>query len=180
MIDSAQQGWGEIKDLGSLYPLSKFSVCDKQEKLKNLLEDIRGSIEDLLLYSHCKMLVDVCKKFLESIFGISEGLRASYAFPGYVESFYILDTMKVVDGLMMRKSWAGGISFSFFYLFSTNLPFSRWITWSAKRRIVGSCSIIRIVSHFSRKDLRTHNNLEISSGWSQTVGSSRKYTQCHL
>ena len=98
MIDSAQQEWSEISDLDSLYPLSWANVCEQKEKLKDLLEDIRENIEDRLSCSHCRFLVNVCKKFLEKILKISEGLRASYAFPGYVESYYILDTLRLIDG----------------------------------------------------------------------------------
>lgn len=93
MIESAQQKLGEIRDLDSLYPLSRFSLCDKKEKLKNLLEDIRQKTESLIVDSPM-----ACKSFLERILGISECLRASYAFPGYVESYYILDTLRLVDG----------------------------------------------------------------------------------
>jgi hypothetical protein len=103
MVKDAQQRWGEINDeLNPLYPLSRVGLCEKKEKLKNLLENIRENIEALLSYSCTK--VDVCKSCLESILGISEDLRISYAFPGYVESFYIMDTIKIADGLMNRKN----------------------------------------------------------------------------
>ena len=93
MIDSAQQKLGEIRDLDSLYPLSRFSLCEKKEKLKDFLEDIRQKTEALIADSPRD-----CKRFLEQILGISECLRASYAFPGYVESYYILDTLRLIDG----------------------------------------------------------------------------------
>jgi len=45
-----------------------------------------------------------CKKFLETILGISENLRVSYVFPGYVESYYIQDSLRILDGLAKRKN----------------------------------------------------------------------------
>jgi hypothetical protein len=103
MVISAQEKWGEIKcSLNPLYPLSGILLCEKKEKLKNLLEDIRESIEALLSYSPIK--IDDCRSALESIFKISEGLRASYAFPGYMESFYIMDTINLVKGLAKSKN----------------------------------------------------------------------------
>ena len=93
MIDSAQEKWIEVSNLDSMYPLSLVSVCEQKEKLKDFLEDIRQKTEALIADSPRD-----CKKFLERILGISECLRASYAFPGYVESYYILDTLRLVDG----------------------------------------------------------------------------------
>lgn len=97
MIEIAQQGWFEIEGemQGSVLPFKAVSL--KKEKLKNLLEDIRKSIESLMMYSRCNILMKVCKSFLEKILRISESLGNSYAFPGYSESFYILDTMKMAD-----------------------------------------------------------------------------------
>ena len=116
MVKDAQQRWGEIRDLSCLYPLSSAGLYDKREKLKNLIEDIRENIEAFLT-SCSPIRVEDCKSVkgvLESIFGISEGLCVSYVFGGYNESYFISDTINIVDGLAKRKNWAGGISFSFF------------------------------------------------------------------
>ena len=99
MIQIAQQGWSEIEGEISANPSSvcRGNTILKMEKLKDLLEDIRLNIENSLVYSHCSMLIKVCKNFLESILAISENLRASYVFPGYVESYYILDTINFAE-----------------------------------------------------------------------------------
>ena len=99
MIQTAQQEWSEIEGETSENPssLCRSTITVKMEKLKNFLEDIRMNIENLLIYSRCSMLVKVCKNFLENILAISENLRASYVFPGYVESYYILDTMNFAE-----------------------------------------------------------------------------------
>jgi len=102
MIDSAQKRWAEIKSEENLLPLSNVSIVEKKEKLKNLLEDIRENIESLLSYSHCALLARVCRKFLERIFLISENLGASYAFAGYNESYYILDTIRIAEGFYKK------------------------------------------------------------------------------
>ena len=99
MIQVAQQEWSEIEGETSVNTssLCRSNITVKMEKLKNFLEDIRMNIENLLIYSRCSMLVKVCKNFLENILAISENLRASYVFPGYVESYYILDTMNFAE-----------------------------------------------------------------------------------
>ena len=165
-IKSLEMKWLKIKDR----PLSL--VTAKQDSLAKGLERVRASIERYFrMNPHEKKQ---CKALLGSLLEISENLKSSYLCPAaYTESFDIFDTIKDMDKRsVVWKSWSKPSAF--FYFYSTNSPFSKWMTWSAKRRIVGSCSIIKIVSHFSRKDLSTHNNLEISSGCSQTVGSSRK------
>ena len=103
-IDSAQECLIEIKNLDLLYPLSRSESCEKKEALKNLLEDIRENVDVLLEYSHCGALVEICKKLLERTLLISESLRASYAFAGYNQSYYILDTIKIVDGLRRNRN----------------------------------------------------------------------------
>lgn len=103
-IDAAQQKWNEISGLNPLYPLSRVIACEKKESLKNLLEDIREDIDNLLVYSHCGALIELCKKLLERILLISESLRASYAFAGYNESYFISDTIKIVDGLRRNRN----------------------------------------------------------------------------
>jgi hypothetical protein len=103
MIDSAQKRWAEIKSEENLLPLSNVSIVEKKEKLKNLLENIREDIESLLSYSHCDLLVRVCKKFLERTLLISEKLGASYAFAGYNESYYILDTIRIADSFSKKR-----------------------------------------------------------------------------
>ena len=103
MIDSAQKRWAEIKSDENLLPLTNASLVYKKEKLKNLLEDIREDIESLLSYSHCALLVKVCKNFLERTLLISEKLGASYAFAGYNESYYILDTIRIVDSFSKKR-----------------------------------------------------------------------------
>jgi len=90
MIDSAQHEWSEISDLDPMSSLSLIS--DQKEKLKELLEDIRQKTEGLITD-----FPNACKDFLERIMGISESLRVSYAFPGYSESYYILDTLRFID-----------------------------------------------------------------------------------
>ena len=102
MIDSAQKRWAEIKSDENMLPLSS-AVVYKKERLKNLLEDIRENIESLLSYSHCNLLVKVCKKFLERTLLISEKLGASYAFAGYNESYYILDTIRIADSFSKKR-----------------------------------------------------------------------------
>ena len=97
MIDEAQRELDEIDDLYVLFPMSRSIISDRKEILKNHLEDIRGSIEALLLYSHCSILSRVCKNFLEEIFKISECLRVTYLVPQYSESYYIMDTIKSVE-----------------------------------------------------------------------------------
>ncbi len=100
-IQFAQQKWIEIEGeiaQNSLPPF-KANISNNKEKLKNLLEEIRVNIEDLLNYSHCRALVKVCKVFLEKILVISENLRSSYISPGYVESYYIYDTLRLTDRL---------------------------------------------------------------------------------
>lgn len=100
-IQLAQRRWSEIE--GEVMENSLLSteenVVTKKERLKNLLEDIRINIEDCLTYSHCRMLVKVCKEFLEKILIISEKLRVSYISPGYVESYYIFDTLRLTKHL---------------------------------------------------------------------------------
>ena len=103
MIDSAQKRWADIKSEENLLPLSNVSVVEKKENLKSLLEDIRENIESLLSYSHCALLAKVCRKFLERIFLISENLGASYAFAGYNESYYILDTIRIAEGFYKKR-----------------------------------------------------------------------------
>ena len=100
-IQFAQQNWAELEEeiaQSSLLTV-KINISSRKEKLKNLLEEIRVNIEDLLNYSHCRSLVKVCKGFLEKILAISEKLRVSYVSPGYVESYYIYDTLKLTDRL---------------------------------------------------------------------------------
>jgi hypothetical protein len=103
MIDSAQKRWIEIKNDEKKVPLCNASVVEKKENLKNLLENIREDIESLLSYSHCDLLVKVCKKFLERTLLISEKLGASYAFAGYNESYYILDTISIADAFSKKR-----------------------------------------------------------------------------
>ena len=93
MIKMAQLGWSEIEGEIMREPalLCKSSVSLKMDKLKNLLEDIRANIESSLTTEN----LPKCKNFLETIFKISENLRVSYVFPGYVESYYIMDTLKI-------------------------------------------------------------------------------------
>ena len=98
MIDIAQQGLDEIDSVSKTSMFTLGVLVEKKEKLKNLLEDNRENIESLLVYSRCNILSRVCRNFLERILGISECLRASYAFPGYQESYYILDTLRLIDG----------------------------------------------------------------------------------
>ena len=97
MVQTAQDEWLEIEQEIAKGGSPRGKVGFKMEGLKNLLEDIRVNIESSLVYSRCSMLVKVCRAFLESIFTISENLRVSYMFPGYVESYYIMDTMKFAD-----------------------------------------------------------------------------------
>ncbi len=99
MIQVAEQGWSEIE--GKMCDFSVDSIdglASKKDKLKNLLEDIRMNIEESLVYSHCSLLVKVCRNFLERILLISENLRGSYVFAGYSESYYILDTLRFIEG----------------------------------------------------------------------------------
>jgi len=97
-IQLAQEKWIEIEEETAKSPLcSKANITNRKEKLKNFLEEIRLNIEDLLTHSHDHLLVKVCKGFLEKILTISENLRVSYVSPGYVESYYIFDTLKLTD-----------------------------------------------------------------------------------
>jgi len=99
MVQIAEQGWSEIE--GKTSNLSGFTadgLAKKKEKLKNLLEDIRVNIESFLIYSRCSALMRVCREFLDRILMVSENLRVSYVFPGYTESYYILDTLRFIDG----------------------------------------------------------------------------------
>ena len=70
------------------------SLAFKKEGIKNFLEKIRKKIETILLGTPSECAVTKCEDFLKILLQISEGLRVSYMFPGYVESFYILDTIK--------------------------------------------------------------------------------------
>ena len=96
-VQLAQKRWSEIEQgtVENSLSYDKENIAIRKEKLKNLLEDIRVNIEDCLTYSHCRMLVNVCKEFLEKILAISENLRVSYVSPGYVESYYIFDTLRL-------------------------------------------------------------------------------------
>ena len=97
-IQIAQQKWIEIEEETAQSPLySKTNINNRKEKLKNFLEEIRVNIEDLLTHSHNHLLVEDCKGFLEKILVVSENLRVSYVSPGYVESYYIFDTLKLTD-----------------------------------------------------------------------------------
>jgi hypothetical protein len=99
-IQLAQLKWMEIEEETARISLQlKVNISNRKEKLKNLLEEIRVNIEDLLTYSHCRALAKVCKGFLEKILVISEKLRVSYVSPGYVESYYIFDTLRLTDRL---------------------------------------------------------------------------------
>lgn len=100
-VQLAQKRWSEIEcgTVENSLSSDKESIAIRKEKLKNLLEDIRVNIEDFLAYSHCHILVRVCKDFLEKILTISEKLRVSYVSPGYVESYYIFDTLRLTKHL---------------------------------------------------------------------------------
>ncbi len=100
-VQLAQKRWSEIErgTVENSHSSDKENIAIRKEKLKNLLEDIRVNIEDFLAYSHCHVLVKVCKDFLEKILDISEKLRISYVSPGYVESYYIFDTLRLTKHL---------------------------------------------------------------------------------
>ena len=97
MIGVAQKDWSDIESEmtdGSPLGLSNV-VADKRKKLENLLEDIRNNLEMWLFYWDSSIIKGVCRVLLEKILLISEGLRLSYVFPGYSESYYILDTIEM-------------------------------------------------------------------------------------
>ena len=96
MIEIAQQGWTEIEgEMQRLHASDTGKLCAKKEGLKNLLEEIRRNLEAWLFRWDNTILKKICVNFLERILIISENLRKSYVFPGYVESFYIVDTIEM-------------------------------------------------------------------------------------
>ena len=97
MIDAAYCKMKESIDLEGMLPLSNGVMTEKQEILKNLLEDVRNRIEVILSEHNSRFLALISRVFLVRLLKISESLRMSYAFPGYVESFYIVDTLKSVE-----------------------------------------------------------------------------------
>jgi len=96
LSDDVQGQWNMLEvELTTGSPADSMNrLAFKKEGLKNFLEKIRKKIETILLGSPSKSAVKKCKDFLDILLQISEGLRVSYMFPGYVESFYILDTIK--------------------------------------------------------------------------------------
>ena len=103
LIKLADQNWKEIEgelsrdskdSTDSSIPFSN-AIMEKKEKLKNLLENIRNDLEVWLFSWDSSVVKEVCSEFLEDLLKTSEKLRLSYTFPGYVESFYILDTMEM-------------------------------------------------------------------------------------
>ena len=92
----ARGQWDELENdlVRDRYSECMNVVALKKENLKNFLEKIRRKIEVVLFDSPSKPVVKACNKFLRELLRISENLRVSYLFPGYVESFYILDTIK--------------------------------------------------------------------------------------
>ena len=99
MVNLAQKNWSDIEDevaKDSSLCLSNV-VAYKREKLENLLEDIRNNLEMWLSSWDSSIIKSVCRGFLEKILLISENLRLSYTFPGYSESFYILDTIEMTE-----------------------------------------------------------------------------------
>jgi hypothetical protein len=92
MIEIAQQGWSEIDGLGST---SMNTIVEKKERLKNLLEDTRDAIERWLFLWDSKIIKKISISFLENLLSVSEKLRNSYTFPGYSESYYIIDTIEM-------------------------------------------------------------------------------------
>ena len=95
MIEIAQQGWDEIDGEIRINTSNSGNLCVKKENLKNLLEEIRKNLELWLFHWNSSILKKICKGFLEKILCISENLRESYIFPGYRESFYIVDTIEM-------------------------------------------------------------------------------------
>ena len=96
MIEIAQQGWAEIEgEMQRLHASDTGKLCVKKEGLKNLLEEIRKNLEAWLLKWNSTILKRGCVNFLEKILIISEDLRGTYVFPGYVESFFIADTIEM-------------------------------------------------------------------------------------
>ncbi len=96
LSDDVQGQWDMLEvELTTGSPADSMNrLAFKKEGLKDFLEKIRKKIETILLGSPSKSAVKKCKDFLDILLQISEGLRVSYMFPGYVESFYILDTIK--------------------------------------------------------------------------------------
>ena len=93
-IKKAQNYWAGIKcEIDNAPDLGCLSV--KKEKLKNHLEEIRKMIGNRLLKCDNKIFREKCVDLLTKIFDISEDLNRTYAFPGYVESYYIYDTIKM-------------------------------------------------------------------------------------
>ena len=96
MIEIAQQGWAEIDgEIQRLNSSDTGSLSVKKEGLKNLLEEIRKNLENWLLIWNNSILKKISINFLEKILIISENLRKTYVFPGYVESFFIADTIEM-------------------------------------------------------------------------------------
>ena len=100
-IESTEKKWVDIEsEIGdSQNSVSSMSLFVEKERLKNLLEDARADIDTLLSSFHCKSFVRICRDLLERLFAVSENLRLSYVFPGYLESFYILDTIEIAEGI---------------------------------------------------------------------------------
>ena len=97
MIQSAEQVWNEIQTkLVGTTDISMNYLATKKEELKDLLEAIRLKVEESLKSG--ENLIDDCKNFLSHILQLSENLRVSYVFPGYMESYYIFDTLRSIKG----------------------------------------------------------------------------------
>lgn len=95
-VEDVEMKWSEIEAeiLLDSTSLGDMKLSLKKDVLKNLLEGIREDVDSLLGFSY---LLDSCKAILERLLTVSENLRVSYVFPGYVESFYILDTLKIAE-----------------------------------------------------------------------------------
>lgn len=107
MIQCAEQIWDEIQSkMVGVTEISLNYLAVKKERLKNLLEDVRLNIEESLKSG--ENILEDCKISLERLLQVSEKLRVSYVSPEYMESYYIMDTLKTIRGMnaIEWKNWA--------------------------------------------------------------------------
>ena len=99
-IEATEQEWLDIANEISKEPCSVCSMVLslKKEHLKNLLEDVRCDIVEMMSVFRCAASAYV--GFLERIFDVSEKLNVSYVFPGYDESLRIRETWE--EAIMLK------------------------------------------------------------------------------
>ena len=95
-IDNAQKMWAEIKcEMQKVGMDGSGNLSVKKENLKNLLEEIRRNLETCVLGCNDNLFKRIVINLLKRILNISDDLGSTYAFAGYVESYYISDTIEM-------------------------------------------------------------------------------------